>query len=156
MWIYFLTLFVVHAEVTAPNVIEDKDQILKKIREADTSDVDAFAKIVYQARISGERFVETKKQQCSGQYSVLNVTQEGVSNEERKDLSAEEKEACFLELKGFEIRITEEIFKQREKILKNLHQQQLQQLQTTKNAIIAGLEENYQKAARDKAKSRRK
>ena len=90
-------------------------------------------------KISSE-YITQKEEECSGVYSTITTNEKGEQIEQKKKLSKKEKKLCKYLLITFQIQVTTIAYKLRNQYLKNLHKQQLNQLDDLTKKRLAELE----------------
>ncbi|HLE09618.1 MAG: hypothetical protein A2504_07155 [Bdellovibrionales bacterium RIFOXYD12_FULL_39_22] len=104
-----------------------------------------------------ERYLDHKKMVCNGEFSSIilaydskgnkapTINSETVLSNTPTALTKEEKIACWMELKSFQIEFINNMYDARRKYLEYIHNQRLQELKTNKNIAIKSLESSIMK-----------
>lgn len=85
-------------------------------------------------------YAETKKKECLGEYSSIEITAEGETKKLKNKLSKEEKKLCLLELVRLRKRLANSLFSIRKKLLVEQHQEQLEHLEELRRESLNELE----------------
>lgn len=136
-----------------------RKEILASLKELKIDDLELFTSSILEIRKNSEKYIEYKQSECSGKFASIQIGTEGLEEQPKKELTKEEKEACYLELKNFEAKFTNEVFKNRKKFIQKLHHNQLVDLEKTRTEILVSLEKTYNKTLKNlnrRGKRRRK
>ena len=81
-----------------------------------------------------------QKQQCSGEYSTVEINEDGEQKVIKKKLSKLEKNLCMLELVNFQRKFVEVVFNLRKALLVKQQEKQLDNLETYRQKQVDELE----------------
>ncbi len=109
-----------------------------------------------------DRYLEHKKMVCNGEFSSIILTYNSKENKNEQNaqaqaqasvtsnsaLTKEEKIACWMELKSFQIEFINNMYDARKKYLEYIHNQRLDELKTNKDMAIKSLENSITKQRR--------
>lgn len=86
-------------------------------------------------------YVQQRDKECKGEFSSIELNEQGESEIIKRKLSQSERKLCLLELVNFRKNYLNEVFKIRKKIMIGYHNQQLKDLEQTRKESIKKMEE---------------
>lgn len=86
-------------------------------------------------------FAQTRKKQCYGEYSTIEITPEGESKKVVNKLSKEEKKLCMINLIQMRKRFSKALFKARKELLVAQHKEQVASLERAEKETLKELDE---------------
>lgn len=93
-------------------------------------------------------YVQIKDKECKGEFSSIELNENGESEVVKRKLSKSEKKLCLMELVNFRKKYLNEIFKMRKKILIRDQNQQLKDLETIRRESIKEMDELSKKLSK--------
>ena len=90
-------------------------------------------------------YSELRKKECLGEFSTLEIDNEGESITKKNTLSKEEKKLCQIELLNFRKKYIKNIYKIRKKHLEDIHQKQIEELKSMQDENLNELDTVLQK-----------
>lgn len=85
-------------------------------------------------------YAESRKKECTGEYSSIEITENGETKKLKNKLSKEEKKLCLLELIKLRQSFANSMFNIRKKMLLMQHQSQLENLEAVRGETLRELE----------------
>lgn len=134
------------AQSSVNDALKKMNSLIVELREADA---DKFIEKSSEYRERILAFIEKKRKICNGEFTSA-ILDGGVisSDHSIKKLSAEEKEACYHELKVFHGKFLKSYHFSRKKYLEWVHGERLKNLDKAYQASVDDLEKSYQKSGR--------
>jgi len=132
------------------NIITYTQNISKVVNELKNLPPEHYAREVDSIRSSIDRFIKFKKGVCQGEFSSIIInerddTRDFVARNSKKKLSREERKLCYRELKSFQVQFIQSMFQARKKYIIYLHNQQLKDLESSKEEAIQRLNVKFSK-----------
>ncbi len=149
-------------ELLPEKKIEDirslREELLTSMKSSkvDKENLDKYVDDIEIFRNKSSKYTELKNRECKGEFSSIVINEDGVQKLKKKELTNEEKEACYQQLKNFHMTFTNLVFKLRKEYLGQIHKSQIESLETTRLNAIAKLEQKFKTKSRDSSKARRK
>lgn len=131
--IYILILFAaplvmaqtVEGELDLAPRMSEKEKILSEIEQLEKSEDVDLSEALSQMSERISIYADTRKKECTGEYTSIEITPEGESRRIENRLTKEEKKLCLLELIKLRKSFANALFNIREKLLKKQHRHQL-------------------------------
>lgn len=122
------------------DVLKEKlEYDLKKYETVDVKKID-FASVIEKLNTRTDSYVKLQKQQCSGEYSTVEIDEQGEQKVIKKKLSKLEKNLCMLELVNFQRKFVEVVFNLRKNLLVKQQQKNLELLESYRQKQVDDLE----------------
>lgn len=125
---------------TQPNGKITKAEILQKLQQLEGAPIEEFLKEMKKIGKISTEYIRQRDEECSGVYSTITTNEKGEQVEQKKKLSRKEKKLCKYLLINFQIELANITFKLRKSYLKQLHEEQLAQLNELTQKRLAELE----------------
>lgn len=122
-----------------------KDEILDNLSKLESSDEANYEETIYELNDEVNNYSELRKKECLGEFSTLEINNEGESIGKKKKLSREEKKLCQIELINFRKKYIKNIYKIRRRHLLKNHKEQLKELDGLEAETLKELDEITQK-----------
>ena len=122
-----------------------KDEILDNLSKLESSDEANYEATIYELNDEVNNYSELRKKECLGEFSTLEINNEGESIGKKKKLSREEKKLCQIELINFRKKYIKNIYKIRRRHLLKNHKEQLKELDGLEAETLKELDEITQK-----------
>lgn len=122
-----------------------KDDILDNLSKLESSDEANYEETIYELNDEVNNYSELRKKECLGEFSTLEINNEGESIGKKKKLSREEKKLCQIELINFRKKYIKNIYKIRRRHLLKNHKIQLEELGGLEAKTLKELDEITQK-----------
>lgn len=122
-----------------------KDDILDNLSKLESSDEVNYEETIYELNEEVNNYSELRKKECLGEFSTLEINNEGESIGKKKKLSREEKKLCQIELINFRKKYIKNIYKIRRRHLLKNHKVQLEELDGLEAETLKELDEITQK-----------
>ena len=132
------------------NIVTYTQNISQVINDLKNLPPENYANEVDNIRSSIDRFIKFKKGVCQGEFSAIIIneqdeTRDFTTRNSKKKLSKEERKLCYRELKGIQVQFIQNMFFARKKYLIYLHDQQLKDLEISKEQAIQRLNVKFSK-----------
>lgn len=118
---------------------ESLEYDLKKYETISTKGID-LSDIIETLNNRTDTYIKLQKEQCDGEYSSIELDENGDQKVVRKKLSKLERNLCMLELVNFQRKFTEVVFELRKKLLQKQQQGQLDNLESYRQMQVNELE----------------
>ncbi len=118
--------------------LENEIKVLDQVEEGLEEKISRYTK-------NFNYYIQSREKECTGEFTAIEVGEQGVEQSKRAKLSKEERKLCLLELIYFRKKYVNEIFKLREKALKKEHKSQLVRLDGIKKESLMALDDLSEK-----------
>lgn len=142
--IILLTIFTTSLLAQSVSALR-KDDILDNLSKLESSDEANYEETIYELNDEVNNYSELRKKECLGEFSTLEINNEGESIGKKKKLSREEKKLCQIELINFRKKYIKNIYKIRRRHLLKNHKIQLEELGGLEAKTLKELDEITQK-----------
>lgn len=122
-----------------------KDEILDSLAKLEKMEFDNYEQAVFELNEEVFNYSELRKKECLGEFSTLEIDNEGESVVKKNKLSKEEKKLCQIELINFRKKYIVNLYKIRKKYLKSIHEKQLTELDSMQKKSLQELDVVLQK-----------
>jgi hypothetical protein len=112
---------------------------LKKYETTNAKDLE-LPSVIEKLNNRTDSYVKLQKQQCSGEYSTVEINEDGEQKVIKKKLSKLEKNLCMLELVNFQRKFVEVVFNLRKALLVKQQEKQLDNLESYRQKQVDELE----------------
>lgn len=120
--------------------LDKKQELLLEMENLEKVEKADFAKALENLSSEISRYAQTRKKECMGEYSSLEITPEGEKKTYKNKLSKEEKKLCLLELIKLRKSFSNSLFNIRKKLLLQQHQRQLENLERLRDESLKELD----------------
>lgn len=141
----FILVFLIPAQNVLSQVELSEDKILDLLKNVDSLNLTEFIDKMESISEETGQYVKLQEERCSGDYTSFIIDESGKRKLQKNKLTKQEKRLCKYKLIHFQIRVSQIIFKTREKFLKESHKLQLEQLRSLSNKRLSELELAAQK-----------
>lgn len=125
--------------LNSSDVKELKEKLLYDFKRYESSESD-LSNIIEDLNQRTSTYIKYRKLECEGEFSSVELEDEGEEVVTNKKLSSIEKKLCMLELINFQKKFVDTIFAVRKKVLINNHKGQLETLEQFQRNQIDNLE----------------
>lgn len=122
-----------------------KDEILDNLSKLEKMEYENYEQAIFNLNQEILNYSELRKKECLGEFSTLEIDNEGESITKKNTLSKEEKKLCQIELLNFRKKYIKNIYKIRKKHLEDIHQKQIEELKTMQDENLNELDTVLQK-----------
>lgn len=122
-----------------------KDEILDKLAKLEKMEFENYEQAVFDLSQAVLVYSELRKKECLGEFSTLEINNEGESITKKNKLSKEEKKLCQIELLNFRKKYVKNIYSIRLKHLKEVQQKQIQEISSMRDESLNELDTILQK-----------
>lgn len=119
--------------------LKEKLEYEFKSLESQVGDVD-FEKVLEDLGKRTKQYIHFRKLECEGEFSTIEINDQGESVVKKKKLSKVETKLCMLELINFQRQYSNVIFDLRKKMLLKQHAEQIQLLEKYRQESVEELE----------------
>jgi nucleoid DNA-binding protein len=139
-------LFILGASAFAQTVSAmRKDEILDNLSKLENLEQENYEEAIFELNDEVNNYSDLRKKECLGEFSTLEINNEGESVGKKKKLSREEKKLCQIELINFRKKYIKNIYKIRRRHLLKNHKEQLEKLDALELDSLKELDEITQK-----------
>tara|TARA_B100001971_G_scaffold61895_1_gene56882 strand:- start:80432 stop:80905 length:474 start_codon:yes stop_codon:yes gene_type:complete len=122
-----------------------KDEILDNLSKLEKMEYENYEQAIFNLNQEILNYSELRKKECLGEFSTLEIDNEGESITKKNTLSKEEKKLCQIELLNFRKKYIKNIYKIRKKHLEDIHQKQIEELKSMQDENLNELDTVLQK-----------
>lgn len=122
------------------DIKELKDKLLYDFKKYESSTSEDLTLAIEDLNQRMTRYIKFRKQECDGDFSSVELDDQGQERVTNKKLSKIEKKLCMLELINFQKKFVDTIFAVRKKVLIKNHNDQLDTLDKFQRGQIDNLE----------------
>lgn len=120
--------------------VDKKRQLLEEIESLEKAEMADFGKALKHLNEQINEYAQTRRKECAGEYSSLEISEDGQTRKVRNKLSKEEKKLCLLELIQLRKTMARSLFNVRKKHLLDRHKRQLEHLEKTRQKTLKELD----------------
>lgn len=122
------------SEVTKSNLLTELTSLHnKKLSEVELEIQNFNKKVLY--------YVQTRDKECKGEFSSIELNEDGESKVVKRKLSKTEKKLCLIDLVNFRKTYINQVFEIRKKILINNHNKQVDELESIRKESIKKMDD---------------
>lgn len=122
-----------------------KDEILDNLAKLEKMEYENYEQAVFDLNKEIINYSELRKKECLGEFSTLEINNQGESVIKKNKLSKEEKKLCQIELINFRKKYIKNLYRIRKKHLQSIHQKQLSELKDMQDQSLGELDTILQK-----------